>query len=650
MKKRNLLLVLASLTTLTSCGEENNSIESVKNSESESINESVSVNESVIDSISSSEIKSDELSESESASESESTSVIAVKAISKNDSFVNFEANKKEKENKKIEFVDKDNTYKVGDDNAINLLPNTTFIEKDENGNIDDVEVESWEYDINISYKKDDSYVVSDASFTDSIDYVNCLVDFSSSAVGNSFKVDITPKKLTAKQLENVSKYTVSMEFDVVDGYNCYEAAELAYINNSTTGIEYSNTTQSAAWAEFKEKHNLNANYYPTRIIFHNDIKVTAEDIPSAYIYSEADVAKTDGDYDRVVGTLKDWAYIYERVLGENESFELEGNYFSLDASSLPLVVRESNKITDEGQVISHATLLRFRLTSDDIASTTSASVCNTNLIGNAPRQENTVLSGGILFNKAVNVAVSSYNNISTCWFISYMMECNMQKYLIKDCKGYDNFNSFIYNWGSSDVEIDGCEFIGAGGPIIIQDHVASTSENGGYIPKTTIRNSNLESYVAGSEGWFSVVHATEAATGIKAIDQIFNAYGKSYLKKSDTTETTYLNFICINKSGDSQSPTGSKVSGSCIIDDVAYDYGETNGLKAFYDTVFALGAPAFQTSAGGYAYTDAATGLYDATQTKMTDLSNAMFSGDYITIYYNGMMIVLANYHSLTA
>ncbi len=644
MKKQNLLLALASLTMVVGC--KNN-----HPSDSDSINSEQNPSTSQSASSTSSEESSSTTSEStESSNSSAVGSIIAVSTITRNDSFVNFDANRSEKTNKQIEFINKDCTYKVGDDNPINLLPNTTFLEKDlATGEIRNVEVDKWDYKINISYKKDEKYVaISDElKFIDSIDYQKCLVDFSSNAIGNSFKVDIIPENLTNKQLNEIGKYTVSMEFDVVDGFNCYDSKELAYINNSNDTLHYmdyyADKTEATAWTKFKKANNLLEDYYPTRIILQKNISITANDIPVEYTYLKEEVSSADGDYKRVVGSLKDYNTIYNRMLADNEEFEIEGNYFSLDASKIPLVIRESNKITEEGKVVSHATFLRV-----SGATTATTGVRNTNLIGNAPRQENTTLSGGIIFNKTNETSFTASNNLAVCWFITYMPNNTFQKYLINDCKAYDNFNSFIYNWGSPDVEVNNCEFIGAGGPVVIQDHIHSTDADGGTAPKTVVNNSILESYVAGSEGWFSVVHAEQAAAQIKGLDQLFNAYGKSFLKNSGQEDKiTYINFICINKSGDSQSPTASKVSGEFTMNNYVSNYGEGSVLKQFFDTTFSMGAPAFQTSAGGYSYTDGKTGLFDATNSLITDPTNNMLNGDTITIYFQGMMIVLGNYHS---
>ncbi len=114
----------------------------------------------------------------------------------------------------------------------------------------------------------------------------------------------------------------------------------------------------------------------------------------------------------------------------------------------------------------------------------------------------------------------------------------------MEKCKVYDGFNCFVYNWGSPLVTIKECEMIGAGGPIIIQDHVDSQASDGGKPGKTVVINSRLESFVTGQEGWFSVVKASALVPSIKALDNIFNTVNRSFLKKGNDAETTltYMN------------------------------------------------------------------------------------------------------------
>ena len=373
-------------------------------------------------------------------------------------------------------------------------------------------------------------------------------------------------------------------------------------------------------------------------LILHSDINVTKEDIPSYFFYQESELNTSDPDYARALGSLKDNERIYS-FEKENSEFAINGNYFTISASSIKEVVRESGEITVEGEVISHSCLFFAEGENSNIKFE------NINLIGNAPRVENAIKSGGIIIVKSA-VKTVFYNNIISCSFITFFAELNTNEFLIDDCKAYDAFNSFVYNWGSSNVIIQDSEMIGAGGPIIIQDHVDSTDADGGKVPGTTIINSVLESYVTGTEGWFTIVKASAIVPQIKSLDAIFNMVGRSFLKPNKDQSLTYLNLICVNKSGDAQTITSQKISGSISIDEASFNYGKNDPyLAALLEQTFILGAPTFQSSKSqlgtGYGFFDG-TGLKDVQQQNIVDPANPIFDGDYICLYYSGMAIVL--------
>ena len=264
----------------------------------------------------------------------------------------------------------------------------------------------------------------------------------------------------------------------------------------------------------------------------------------------------------------------------------------------------------------------------------------NVNLVGNAPRVENAVKAGGIILTKVEGPTFKAYNNIASAWFITYFPNYTKTEFVMDSCKAYDAYNSFVYNWGSDKVYLKGCEFIGAGGPVIIQDHVDADSEDG-YIAKTYIEDCKLESYVAGTEGWFKGVGADALVPSIKGLDQLFNYFGRSFLKANSDYTVTYFNFICVNKSGSAEGITAEKIKGSLKIDDhAAFDFGESNPyLAALLDQTFNMQAPAFQTSAGGFGY-GTTSGLFDVQNKQIIDPSNAIYQGEYLCLYFNGMAL----------
>lgn len=577
---------------------------------------------------------------------------IVVFAVSMPNNYQTFLDNRAEQKNKRTEFMDLLQAYMIGDDNAWSAEPVLTFIKFNTlDKTYEEISVESWEFEIKLQILKGNEFVdVKDVNeYVDSIDFVNCTVDFKESAIGNTFNVIVIPTGLTEKQEQNIEKYTVSLEVNVIDGYNVYDEKELAYIDNRTTAeiFDDSDRTVATAWNAFKESNNLKLNYVPSAVILQCDLELTAADVPSIFFYTEEEVAGAS-DYQRTLGSMKDYYVFYFRYMGDDEEFHIYGNYYTLNSESFREVTRANGDITPEGEVISHATLIRL-----DGSETGITSIENLNIFGNAPRVENVVKAGGQIFLKVEGPSFTAYNNIAASMFITYMPNYTFKPFVMEKCKVYDAFNSFVYNWGSCEVYIKECEMIGAGGPVIIQDHVDSTATDGGRIAKTYIENSKLESYVTGSEGWFSVVGASAMVPGIVGLNNLFTPFGKSFLKNSSDGTLKYMNLICVNKSGSSESITAEKIKGSLKIDDyAAFDFGETNPyIAAMLETTFTQGAPAFQTSSStlsdGYAYTDGATGIFDLTNTQIVDPANAIYSGDYLCIYYMGMAFTFGYFAS---
>ena len=199
---------------------------------------------------------------------------------------------------------------------------------------------------------------------------------------------------------------------------------------------------------------------------------------------------------------------------------------------------------------------------------------------------------------------------------------------------------------------------IGCGGPIIIQDHVEHDSNaQGGYIGQITITDCNLQAYVTGNEGWFVLVKASGLVPQIKILNALFdNPYFKrSFLKtqiQEGSKEVTYMNLICVNKSSNAQSITAEKIQGSTTIINsesslnYSFNFGANNPyLAGMLDQTFGQTAT-FESTAGGFGYATG-DGIMDITNNQIVDPSNSIYAGEYLTIYYNGMAIVLGYYQS---
>ncbi len=567
------------------------------------------------------------------------TTEILVNVVEQRASFELFEDNRGEKTNKRTEFFDLTKPYYVGDDNPWQVKPSVSFVKRDKvTGAIEyNIQVTNWEYEIVITeITSDGKTTPTTAELVENVDTINCTVDFSEKAIGKTFKVEVTPKGLTEKQQANKDKYTVSFECQVEDGFNVYDAKELGYIDTR------SNTEEADAWKTFKEANGMDINYKPSNLFFQNNIDVTVESVPGYFFYTKEEIGNAS-DAEIAVGSLKDYVELFEYEMAENQTLGIYGNYFTLSVSTLPLVVRNGNKPTEEGRATSHSQLFRF--TGHESSKVVMEEI---NFIGNAPRVEDMRKAGGLICMKVNDQEFYAYNNISTSWYIPYFANGTQKRFEINKCKAYDSFNCFLYNWGSGDVHFVDSEMIGAGGPVVIQDHYQPGSEDE-RLSKTYIENSLLESYVAGTEGWFTSVGATSAASAIKSLDQCFTPFGRAILKES-ADGTTYFNCIVINKASTAEGPTAVKCGGTIKIDDyAAFNYGADDPYaKTFLDTIYSYNAPALQTSAADpknsindYAFISQ-VGITDKDQKQILDPNHAVFKGDYICIYYMGMAIVL--------
>jgi len=397
---------------------------------------------------------------------------------------------------------------------------------------------------------------------------------FTDAAIGLEFEIKVWPDQ---GNKTDAGKF-VSFDFKVIDGYNVYDATSFSVLDNANV---------SNKWEEYKLAHNIPLDLDVNGVVLHNNITITKDDIPERHFYTASEVNKSDLDYDMVVGSLKDiWGndltYIYSRKVNDGEEFTLEGNYFTVDYSKMPLMVRELGKVNSDGSAITTHTAifaiwgpqgLNNIITEE---SSEKAYVNNVSWFGNAKKSENTALSGGILGIKSMFVSVDIYNNISNAVYIPYFFQgthegCENKVMALTQTNGFDAYNTMIYMNGVEKLLIDGCNLIGAGGPIMICDHVGDDYEKdptAGYETNVYVdtrieslgisAKSVLESWVAGTEGWFQTYSGSGAlASGLKALDPLLATYKKSMLRND------MLNLIAVYKSSSAEGLTSRTIRGT---------------------------------------------------------------------------------------
>ncbi|MFA5763141.1 MAG: hypothetical protein WC931_06165, partial [Bacilli bacterium] len=331
---------------------------------------------------------------------------------------------------------------------------------------------------------------------------------------------------------------------------------------------------------------------------------------------------------------------IYHRDILPGESFVFNGNYFSLDYSSLPYVARESGRIDAEpGSVISHATVIKagerekYDQTTIDLGDFTMR---NMRIIGNANRSEEPELSGGAIFTKMLSVDSHLYNLIGTQCFTFILTEYWGPNAIIEKTRGYDSYSSMLYNWGTEDLQIIDSEFIYAGGPIIIADHVYPDANGAGGFPSGTVTtNTVMESIVTGNEGWFGLVHAEVALPSIIGLgEQVLPNYGTNSITKLvdiNGVDVPHFNLVGVIKDGSAAEPSTSKISGSMQVDDgAALDFnGEFMSSAAIYPPAM----PRFESSDGQRALFNG-NYLVNTNNQPITPTGSNYFTGPYLNVY----------------
>lgn len=507
-------------------------------------------------------------------------------------SFTSYKNNRKSTLSDAEQFLVPDLEYNVGSNNAINLMPQYEVWSEEAE---DIVDASKWKYphDIKVEIKGlDGTCNTADASYYTIESDRLCNIKFNNNAVGKVFKVSITPGNLKADFAFN--KTAVYEGLKVIDGYNIYNADELALID---TREEETYNGEVNPWYAYKEAKGMDLRLHPTTLVLHNNLNVKAANLPAEFFWSGL-----EGDFARFNGTLKDWAEVYRHTTGDN--INIYGNYYKVDFSQLPVIEYKNGKAIDDS-FVSHATLFTI--------DNGTASFNNLNLLGNASKSkekqdhtQDTSGRGGFIFCKGRMLAdaVTANNNLFRSWFITYMGEDSSNEqgtvnYVLNNCKGRDNYNSFLYNWGGK-MTCTGCSFRSCGGPIVIQDHIGVDGNDFGSIdgstvngrtPSTTFIDCDLANYVAGSEAWFVQFGATALVEGIKSMSDLFLNKGASYLvaespvakgtyipvaSNTQTSEATnglipyispnFFNFIAINKSGSAEGMTSLAVHGEVSI------------------------------------------------------------------------------------
>lgn len=554
------------------------------------------------------------------------------------------------------EFNDRTQLYEVGDDNKINLKPQ--FALEDANENV--IDQNAWTFPFIIDVRNVTENRAANANEYSVINATTCDIQFKEDAVGDEFKVSIKLGGLTEEQYAEFeaqsATWQITAEYDVkvVDGYNVTNEIELGYLDTSTGskrvrwfGHPDNGSREPEEWdfynfSEFKASHNLKQDYTPATLVLHKDMRLTKDHLPAEIVYSEANAVEAGWDAKETglaVGSLRDEYYFYGKY--DDGKMTLSGNYFTLDWSAIPLVKRTSGYTSYNVKPESHASFMKV-LNGD-------FEIKNINFIGNAHTAADSGdvrWAGGLTGFKVRDKSNSFkvHNVLGHGCYMTFMNEGYYQifggdygkkgsatDFEIKDCKFFDNYNTFLYNWGGTLVA-ENTAFEGCGGPVVIQDHVISSVDHNnnpnpsnpaqdvnnyysfqfdgtsqyqfkekGAVSRTKFIDCEFQNYVLGTEAWFASFGADALTQTIKQMCDLIAGYGNKYSAIYDANHapSTYaslsannkpslFNFIVINKSGRMAGLSNCQVNG-----DVEFYHRDNEGNLGTATDAFNYRAPA---------------------------------------------------------
>lgn len=450
--------------------------------------------------------------------------------------------------------------YKVGDDNAFKFVTRLWVYDYDLQETVEEID-----FAIDARIYQDDIELVAGEVGSDNkvqytrpgetavlvtVDVVRQEYQFADGLAGQKFTIKVTPDTdIYLMDTPIVQEITVN----VVDGYNVYSAKELSLIDNTNvknTTSEFGKTNASD-WESIKAANGL-TNLNPNAIILQNDLAITANDLPENmlgtlqedFYYYEAVTVEGSTTYQPMAnpvpaGTkyIRDYAYMYCRVVEENDTFSIEGNSFTIDFSQAPLVpsTEVAPKVLDsKGNAmkasISHSSVFYVDSGSSSNLDGGTVNINNIDFIGNAARSQivdkiggDLIGSGGTIILKTRNATVNIDNMNMRNIFTALITEERTALLNVNYVKAYDMFQNWLYLWGG-DAVIKNSVVERVGGPITLVTHGHFGTND--YISSAEYVNCILKAELTGQEFWFSTVGANQLVGQIVLLSSLLSANG----------------------------------------------------------------------------------------------------------------------------
>lgn len=398
-----------------------------------------------------------------------------------------FESNSGTQVNKQTEFATTGKTLVVGDDNALDFRINAKGVVE---GNIVE-NIQGVKTQLIVKLDNQELSASEYEKYVESTTYNS--IDFTENAIGKTFEVVVTATNYD-KDYSSVAP-SFSLTFQVVDGYNVYNAKELSLFDN-TDVYNIDEEGYENQWASLKQTWGL-ADIHPSALVLQNSIHITDEDVPSTHFYqeNEYDYSMDSGHRkftktnQEIVGSFKDGAgeedMVYFRYMFDGDEFKFYGNYFDINIADETdsrgnvtskglsrsvvsstdnsfVYVKDGDSENSNSYLNSHSALFKVNgakwvdktnnifLNSNrggqEISSTAKVEIYDTYFIGNSPRSMDPLASGGLSLLKSECVNLHVENTISNDFYITWFTE-----------NGWDQtgLNKPTQNQGESDSDFE---------------------------------------------------------------------------------------------------------------------------------------------------------------------------------------------------
>ena len=411
--------------------------------------------------------------------------------------------------------------YKVGDQGVFRFAPSAKLVLKGDSFPTEVPNIQTTKKLYELTDLETDVFNTYAQVAENGIDYT-----FNQSAAGKKFRLVLEPDY--TKYYSATTK-TYQFDFEVISGYNVDSLAELSLFDNIQNSAD--------KWGDYKTEKGLTTEA-KGGIVLHKDIVINSDlRIPSAFIEDEDSLAAFkaskpeeygvwksffNNDEDaadaRFVGSLKDGTVIFNRDTREDD-FRFEGNFFSIDYSSLKTIADLSGGFVGEHADGAHAELFGINACDAGLCPEFNNQAPKTEqehhnvvmrnlaLKGNGGLKEDSPFEkGGLIGFKLDSAHFEIQNSIVSSTFTAFMTfddeDHGLTSMTADRVIGYDCYNSAFYVHGTPDNILTNSWMSKAGGPLVILDE-CSDHQPKHHLANMDCRNCYMHNYVRGTEPWF---------------------------------------------------------------------------------------------------------------------------------------------------